>query len=1142
MVGQHIYSRCLEGYFSKSRLNADSTTVTISANMFAREEQARKIAKECEKISTLEDVRAVPSAIQDAYRGVLKIRRLNRQLTVVCRSYRLHSDQSQTGGGESRDFTYGSSFILSGEDKQRFLEHPEYCLNIQDFEPYPSVIKRIEESRKNGRHGRIEANENYSLFRSSCVDISPEVFAHAGFTKKLFTDYISSIIERVSYSHYSGHENDKVLVILPKQFNKPWEKSGGNIYAEEVLAATMKILPEGVRGQLNATTGGMDDPGAFVLEGYQLVFMESGSAKIWKKSEYSVIDLENQESQVTEGLNTDYGEFLWDYLNQEEVRKKFEKQYEILFGEEQTAEGDNSPEKFSLTLRLLQEESRGLTDSRNRGRLFAELADSCGDFWTEQAVSLAVKVLNEEIRNPGYSRILEGSLLNLIRRETCPEELKAPVIVCLLQKIFQGDADEQTVSWMSSGVQAREPLIIEKVTEANRRIASDRETTWYRHDSLLEFYFYICKNPDIAADTAVKQQVLSILAEWYISFLDKNDLENCVRIAQILSEQLDDPSLKMESRKEIYQDLIYLLFFSDAEGRKQMGDILKKEERKFSSAPENLRLFWECFKGQIRQDDITVNGEVIWQMTYLAVSRDQVFLRDEWEPVYRDMVKRFGGRYRHEIFDITRQYFLGWAQSIQDEQKRRLVYIAVAISESDNIEYGRPYYMPDLEQLRDTMRLLEENGLFRPAAMLLYKRYRAEQGAKEEFIQELNDREVWKLLLSWQLCSEKDTYLKSIILKLYDIRKELLPVIAGFTWEDKKETMKAAKIYFYLLRAYTKNNHGDLTSLPVWCRLYRNEISDIAAASQESPFADYVKECFRIVMAECRHDSVRELDMKDVVFMTEAGLLPLGDGWECLEVLSTIYTLEPQCVSEEFLYLRERIIKESDKEIKQIYLEALEMQRTHLRNTGVESELIYNVALLEEQLRQELQNDAEFDLKNVVSKIFNTSGDKEELVTEFSLLYVIRSYGADSGRRIYDCGEIRKRLFLDVASSARSKPDLFADKAVLKAYKLLGREDRGVLKQAGFEQYLQKLPREWKKGYGVYEEENSSGVILSVILAGVFLLAGVGVEVLCGLFYENIGAQLMMILGVVFSAIGAAGILIVLICMMISGRRESSDR
>lgn len=49
MIGQHIYSRCLEGYFSKSGLNADSTTVTISMNMFARMEQAKLVAKECRK-------------------------------------------------------------------------------------------------------------------------------------------------------------------------------------------------------------------------------------------------------------------------------------------------------------------------------------------------------------------------------------------------------------------------------------------------------------------------------------------------------------------------------------------------------------------------------------------------------------------------------------------------------------------------------------------------------------------------------------------------------------------------------------------------------------------------------------------------------------------------------------------------------------------------------------------------------------------------------------------------------------------------------------------------------------------------------------------------------------------------------------
>ena len=58
MIGQHIYSRCLEGYFSKSGLNADSTTVTISMNMFARVEQAKLVAKECEKIIPQEAVKA----------------------------------------------------------------------------------------------------------------------------------------------------------------------------------------------------------------------------------------------------------------------------------------------------------------------------------------------------------------------------------------------------------------------------------------------------------------------------------------------------------------------------------------------------------------------------------------------------------------------------------------------------------------------------------------------------------------------------------------------------------------------------------------------------------------------------------------------------------------------------------------------------------------------------------------------------------------------------------------------------------------------------------------------------------------------------------------------------------------------------
>ena len=44
MIGQHIYSRCTEGYFSRSGSKGDSTTVTISRDMFAREDQAKLVA------------------------------------------------------------------------------------------------------------------------------------------------------------------------------------------------------------------------------------------------------------------------------------------------------------------------------------------------------------------------------------------------------------------------------------------------------------------------------------------------------------------------------------------------------------------------------------------------------------------------------------------------------------------------------------------------------------------------------------------------------------------------------------------------------------------------------------------------------------------------------------------------------------------------------------------------------------------------------------------------------------------------------------------------------------------------------------------------------------------------------------------
>ena len=1144
MIGQHIYSRCLEGYFSKSGLNADSTTVTISIDMFAREEQAKRIARECEKISTLEDVRAVPEKVQGAYRGVLKIRRINRQLTVVCRSYRLHSEQEQTGaftgGGESRDFTYGSSYILSGEDKDRFLENPEYCLNIQDFEPYPSVMKRIQESRTNGHNGKIEANENYSLFHSQCRDAGPNVFRQAGFTKELFVDYISSIIQRVSYSHYSGHEKDKVLVILPKQFNVPWEKSGGNGYAEEVLAATMKILPECVRGQLSATTGGMHDPAAFVLEGYQLVFMENGSTRDWRKSEFSVIDLDRQESFVTNGLDTTYGEFLWNCLFEKETREHFENQYTALFGKEKIMEGDNSPEKFSFVLHLLQEEKQNFQNGQFRSRLLVELMDFCGDFWTQRAAQTALHALTQEAADPGYDKGLEEGIRELVQKEFCPEELKNSITGCIMQNILHGTAEDQSIHWICQGIQHQDPTVLKIVMKANHFVFSHAEIQWYDRKSLLDFYFQICKNPEIYADTKVKREILSILSDWYISFLEKNDWEKCVMITQILSEQLEDPRLGTEGRMEIYQDLIYLLFFGEGDGRRQIVDILKKEERKFSSNPQNVKLFWKCFSNQMREEDIAINDDVIWQMTYLAVSQDENFLRNEWEPLYRYMVVKFGYRYSQAIFETTREYFFNWSKNIQDNQKLRLLCQAIAISEMDNLGYGQPYYHQKMDDLRRIMNILEEHGMVRTAAMLLYKRYQTEHDTEKRkyfFEEELNKTEQWKLLLIQVLNNADNTFLNNVLPKLYGTRKEFLRVIADFEWEDKKETEKAAKIYFHLLQYYVRDNYSNEDPLRVWCRLCRKEMEDIIDASQSTEFASHMKRYFRIKMAKQNPLSVQNLDMEDVVFLNESGILPLGEGWEFLDIVSEIYMADPQCVSEEFIAVREKITGQNNDDLKQIYLDALEKKRTILLEANARGELIYNIALLEMQLNQELLGNDEYSVDDVARRVFGKAGDSENILTALHLLYVIRCYGFAADHEVYDCEILQKGLIREIVLTAKRTPELFESKQILKAYRQLSREDKAALEQTGFNQYLRELPGEWQNEYGVREKKTKTQTVVPFVVSGIVLLLGIGVELLFFFLYDSIGLQITVVTGILLAAIGAVGAVSMLIWVLVSAKR-----
>ena len=57
--------------------------------------------------------------------------------------------------------------------------------------------------------------------------------------------------------------------------------------------------------------------------------MESGFAKEWVNSEYSIIDLQNKKSYVSGDLDTSYGRFIWDTLQKEEEKAEID---EILRG------------------------------------------------------------------------------------------------------------------------------------------------------------------------------------------------------------------------------------------------------------------------------------------------------------------------------------------------------------------------------------------------------------------------------------------------------------------------------------------------------------------------------------------------------------------------------------------------------------------------------------------------------------------------------------------------------------------------------------------------------------------------------------------------------------------------------------------
>lgn len=98
----------------------------------------------------------------------------------------------------------------------------------------------------------------------------------------------------------------------------------------------------------------------------------------------------------------------------------------------------------------------------------------------------------------------------------------------------------------------------------------------------------------------------------------------------------------------------------EKESEKQISDILKQEERKFTVYPRNLKLFRECFEKKVREDRNQYRRRNNLALTYLAVSGDEVYLHEHWRPLHKDLVVKYRNIYKREIFEEIYKDFRGW--------------------------------------------------------------------------------------------------------------------------------------------------------------------------------------------------------------------------------------------------------------------------------------------------------------------------------------------------------------------------------------------------------------------------------------------------------------------------------------------------
>lgn len=1166
MIGQHIYSRCTEGYFSRSGSKGDSTTVTISRDMFAREDQAKLVARECEAVGTLEDIRPVPSEITGTYRGVLKIKRLNQQLTVVSRAYRLKAEGNMSGersSGEFRDFTYSSSYILAEEDKGRFLREPEYALNLQNFEPYPSVQARIEESKRNGARGRIEANPEYSLFKNPQKKTEISVFERAGFTQELFIDYISSIVQRVGYMDYRGHENDKVLVVLPDQFRPAWNAAGGNGYAEQIIAATLKVLPDFISQNISAVSCGGANPEASVLKGYQLIFMESGFAKEWVNSEYSIIDLQNKKSYVSGDLDTSYGRFIWDTLQKEEEKAEFNRQYIQFFGQERVYENANTPEMFNLIFGLNDNRKQNFADKRSREQLILGVSYYIAGYWTEYAASIFREMLSCEAQDPGYSDNIKKDLIELVQQNIYPENCQDEIMVCLIQDLASDQTDEVLAQLLRELLESENALAEEKFLDFLKNVREQTEAEWYKKDFLRTFLIEICEDDQISHSSPVKANIFALLKDWYRKCVSTDEWEYTSQLMGALSRPLNYSEITDENMEEIYGNLFFQLFYGNGNLRKQAHGLLSQEEKKLKKTPgqeHRSDVLWNCFKEQCSSKETVLNTEAVWHLIYFATFRDRQFLNVEWRPLFEYIVAELGEKCEAMVFHETGKYLHEWLMHVP--AKKAIIQEAIYVSECAKIYNCRkPGGYSDMEEIQQALSDLADCP--EPyVSMILYELYaHAEDDRKGLLLEQLTVEQRWAIITEWFIHGGQEMVLSEYVLANLDQTAVFLSGVKENQWLNEQTYSMIVNAYFNMLRHQCQKKQGN-NELAAWCEVFQDEVLNYKKIfGENSGIERKLKNKFLSLIAKMNAIQVFGLNAAQVGFLKNMiqecdrrKIFPKD--WKRLNVLWCIYYSQDM---ENLEKMQNIILKSQDISA---YLTPVDERLKREERP----EYRYFFALLQEQLIMMMEGKKDFNLENVLRKIYGTEYTPVQAVRAALelLLYTERL-------QLFEADAIRNAAGNGILRLAAREPEAFANNDVAASYQLL-KED--TARELNLGRFLNRLDDEWKsiycKRYGgrvsrreyresydrpeqrrpypgsartryeldedeEMDEEDESSPIILIIAAVVALLVGVAISlVLCLLVPDKI----TMAISIGLILVGITGDIVIIIHNIIASKRR----